>query len=132
MPLLVSFFIFSIYGCNVYHTAPGSISEAVESQNRVKVVTKDNKSFELKNLYQEGDELIGVTGRKSDTAKMLNGRAQEVDGKNIKISFQKEEILAVYLKNKKASRWVNYGVPVIGAAGILTVTSSDFKPDVGY
>lgn len=125
-------FILSFYSCNVYHTSPGTISEAVESESRVRVVTKDNKSFELKNLYQEGNELVGITGKKSETARMLNGREQEPNGKDIKIRFQKEEILAVYLKNKKMSRLVNYGVPVIGAAGIIGVTSSDFRPDVGY
>ncbi|MHA6280606.1 hypothetical protein ACXYMT_10530 [Salinimicrobium sp. CAU 1759] len=132
VPAILSFFIFSLYSCNVYHTGPGTISEAVESQDRVRVVTKDNKSFELKSLYREGDVLVGIAGRNSDTVKMLNGRSQEPDGKNVRIKFQKEEILAVYLKNRSASRLVNYGVPVIGAAGIITVTSSDFKPDVGY
>ncbi|WP_324718967.1 hypothetical protein [Salinimicrobium sp. HB62] len=132
VPVILSVFIFSLYSCNVYHTAPGTISEAVESQNRVKVVTKDNKSFELKGLYKEGNELVGIAGKNSDAVKILNGRSQEPDGQNVKIRFQKDEILAVYLKNRKASRLVNYGVPVIGAAGLITVTSSDFKPDVGY
>jgi hypothetical protein len=125
-------FILILGSCNVYHTSPGTISEAVESQNRVRVVTKDNKSFELKNLYQEGNELVGIAGRQSDAAKMLNGRTKEFDRKNVKIRFQKDEILAVYLKNRKASRLVNIGVPVVGAAGIITVTSANFQPDIGY
>lgn len=125
-------FIFLSTGCNVYHTAPGTLGEALESEDRVRVVTTDNKSFELKSLYREGDALVGVTGKKSDTAKKLNGRQQEIDGKNLRIWFQKDEILAVYLKNKKMSRLVNFGVPVVGAAGLITVTSSEFKPDVGY
>lgn len=132
VPVIISFFIFSLYSCNVYHTAPGTISDAVESENRVRLVTKDNHTFELKSLYQEGNELVGIAGKNSETVKKLNGRSQEPDGKNVKIKFQKEEILAVYLKNMGASRLVNYGVPVIGAAGLITVTSSDFKPDVGY
>ncbi|MCC8360326.1 hypothetical protein [Salinimicrobium sediminilitoris] len=118
--------------CNVYHSAPGTVNEAVESENRVRLVTKDNKAFELKNLRKEGEELVGTTGKNSETAKMLNGREKNRVGKNVEIVFQRDEIMAVYLKNKKMSRWVNYGVPVIGTAGIIGVTSSNFKPDVGF
>ena len=124
--------LFLLTGCNVYHTSPGNLSDALESDDRVRVVTKDNISFELKSLYQDGDELVGITAKKSEAAKKLNGYPHEVNGKNLKIRFQKDEILAVYLKNKKMSRWVNIGVPVVGAAGLITVTSKDFKPDMGY
>ncbi|MCY2687193.1 hypothetical protein [Salinimicrobium sp. TH3] len=118
--------------CNVYHSAPGTVNEAVESENRVRLVTKDNKSFELKSLRQEGEKLVGTTGKNSETAKMLNGRKQKLAGKNVEIVFQRDEVMAVYLKNKKMSRLVNYGVPVIGTAGLIGVTSSNFKPDVGF
>lgn len=124
--------VFSFYSCNVYHSAPGTIAEAVESNSRVRVVTKDNNSYEFKSLQMEGNELVGITGKNSETANKLNGFPQEPYGKHLKVRFQKEEILAVYLKNKNASRWVNIGVPAVGAAGIIGVTSSGFRPDVGY
>ena len=131
VPLLLML-VFCFCSCNVYHTAPGTVGDAVDSGDRVRVLTKENISYEFRNLRQEGDQLVGITGRNSDTAKKLNNHPQEPEGKYIKMRFEKDEILAVYLKNRKVTRWVNIGVPVVGAAGIIGVTSKDFRPNVGY
>lgn len=122
--------IFCLYSCNVYHTRPGTVGEAVESGDRVRVLTTENIAYEFRNFRQEGNHFVGVTGRNSDTAKLLKHRPFEAEGKKIRVKFEKEEILAVYLKNRKMSTLVNIGVPVVGAAGIIGVTSKDFKPDV--
>ncbi len=130
-PVVFVVLIFCFASCNVYHTAPGTVNEAVESGDRVRVVTKENVSYEFKELRQESDYLVGITRINSDSAKKLNGHPQEREGKNIKVKFQKEEILAIYLKNRKMTRMVNIGVPVVSAAGLIGVTSKDFRPDVG-
>lgn len=115
----------------MYHTTPSSVEEGINSENRVRVVTFDNVYYEFKSLQRENAQLYGITGRHSDTAKMLRDREGTPEGRNLKIPLSDEEIVAIYLKNKKMSKWVNYGVPVVGAAGIIGVTSANFRPDVG-
>ncbi len=118
-------------GCSVYHTDTVSVEKAVESNSRVRLVTLDNVYYEFKKLERENGQLYGLTGRNSETAKMLLDHKQIPHNKMMRIALADDEIQAVYLKNKSMSRLVNYGVPVVGAAGLLTVTSDSFRPDLG-
>lgn len=132
--LLVLLIMSLFQSCNVYHTSASSLEEGIHSENRVRVVTLDNEYYEFQSLQREQTQqtqLYGITARNSDTAKKLKDHTSIRDGRHLKIALSDEEIIAVYLKNKKMSNWVNYGVPVVGAAGILGVTSASFRPDVG-
>ena len=129
--LLVLMISFIFQSCSVYHTTASSLEEGINSENRVRVVTTDNIFYEFKSLQRENTQLYGITGRRSDTAKMLKDHESIREGNNVKIALADDEIIAVYLKNKKMSKWVNYGVPVVGAAGLIGVTSANFRPDVG-
>lgn len=129
--LLVLMISFIFQSCSVYHTSASSLEEGINSENRVRLVTRDNVFYEFKSLQRENTQLYGITGRNSDTAKMLKDHESIREGRNLKIALAEEEIIAVYLKDKKMSKWVNYGVPVVGAAGIIGVTSANFRPDVG-
>lgn len=53
-------------------------------------------------------------------------------GRNEKVRFHQDEVLAVYLKNRGMSRLVSIGTPVVGAAGFFGVTPKEFKPHIGY
>ncbi|MGB7786481.1 MAG: hypothetical protein WBL27_10300 [Salinimicrobium sp.] len=123
--------IFSLNSCSVYHNDVASVDQAIDSGDRVRVVTLDNVYYEFQRLEREGGQLYGIAGKKSDTAKMLADHKQIPQDKSVKIALADEEIQAIYLKNRSMSRLVNYGVPVVGAAGLLTVTSDSFRPDVG-
>jgi hypothetical protein len=129
--LLAGVLFLSFTACNVYHSGTASVDEAVESNNRVRVVTEDNVFYEFKKLQRENGQLVGITGRDSDTARMLESRPHTVEGRNAKFPFEEDEILAVYLKNRKMSNIVSVGVPLVGAAGLIGVTSEGFRPDVG-
>lgn len=118
-------------GCSVYHPEAVSIDEGVDSKNRIKVTTIDNYVIELKELRREDGQLYGITGRKSETARLMFDRPQLPDGNNIKIAFRDDEIKAIHLKNKKMSNIVNVGVPLVGAAGLIGLSNKDFRPDVG-
>ena len=118
-------------GCSVYHPEAVSIDEGVDSKNRIKVTTIDNYVIELKELRREDGQLYGVTGRKSETAKLMFDRPQIREGNNMKIAFRDDEIKAIHLKNKKMSNIVNVGVPLVGAAGLIGIANRDFRPDVG-
>ncbi|SOC80120.1 hypothetical protein SAMN06296241_1665 [Salinimicrobium sediminis] len=118
-------------GCSVYHPESVSIDDGVNSQNRIKVTTMDNHVIELKELVREDGQLYGITGKKSETAKLLLDRPHIPHGNNVMIPFSDDEIKAVHLKNKKMSNIVNVGVPIVGAAGLLGIANKDFRPDVG-
>lgn len=119
------------FGCNVYHSNSASVEEAVETKNRVKVVTTDNVFYEFKRLKNENGKMVGVTGKNSETAKSLSDFEQYKNGNNVKIILPRNEIRGVYLKDKKMSKLINFGVPLVGAAGIIGITSDGFRPDVG-
>ncbi|MGB7843408.1 MAG: hypothetical protein WBL21_11490 [Salinimicrobium sp.] len=123
--------VFWLQSCSVYHSDSTTLKQAIQSKNQVRVVTLDNVFYEFKKLEREDGQLYGITGKKTETAAQLADHKQFVKGKFIRIALSDEEVQAVYLKNKSISRLVNYGVPVVGAAGLLTVTSENFKPDVG-
>lgn len=129
--LLLSGVLFLAVGCNVYHSGSVSVNEAVDSNSRVKIVTTDNVFYEFKKLQREKGMVVGVTSKKSDAVKGLSRYQQLPDGNNVKIFLPENEIQAVYLKDKKMSNVVNIGVPIVGAAGIIGLTSDGFRPDVG-
>ena len=123
--------ILGMSACSVYHQETVNAEEAIDSNNRIKVETKDNLVFELKELIREDGQLYGITGKKSETAKLMLDRPQVEDGKNIKFAIEESEIRAIYLKNKKMSNIVNVGVPIVGVAGLVGLTNKDFRPAVG-
>ena len=129
--MLLSGFLILMAGCNVYHSGSASVNEAVESESRVQVVTTENVFFEFKRLERENGELVGITSPGSDAAKALTYYRQVPNGKTIKIVLPEEDIREIHLKNKKMSNIVNVGVPIVGAAGIIGLTSDGFRPDVG-
>lgn len=120
-----------ILSCNVYHSSSASVEEAIETKNRVKIVTTDNVFYEFKRLKNENGKLVGVTGKNSDTAKSLNEFEYYESGSNVKIVLPRNQIQGVYLKDKKMTNMLNFGVPLVGAAGIIGITSDSFRPDVG-
>lgn len=118
-------------GCNVYESSSASVEEAVQTQKRVKVVTTENVFYEFKRLEEENGKLLGVTGKKSETAKSLTKWEHYKSGNNLMIVLPRNEIRGVFLKDRKMTNLVNFGVPLVGAAGIIGITSDGFRPDVG-
>lgn len=125
--------VLGMTACSVYQQDTADVQRAIESNNRVKVETTDDLVFELRELRrEENGQLVGITGKKSDAAKLLSGRTLVTEGNFLKIPFKDEEIRAVHLKDKKLSKIVNFAVPVVGVVGMVGLTNPDFRPDVGY
>ena len=118
-------------GCSLYHPETVSIREGVDAPNRIKVITADHYGMEFKDLIREEGQLYGVTGKNSETAKLLIDRPQIPAGRNVKIAFKDNEIKSIQLRDRKMSNIINVGVPLVGAAGLIGLTSKDFRPDVG-
>ena len=129
--LIYGVFMSLVFGCNVYHSGSASEEEAVKTKSRVKVVTSDNIFYEFKRLKNEDGKLIGITGKNSDTAKSLSQFEQIKSGNNVKIILPRNDIQGIYLKDKKMTNIINFGVPLVGAAGIIGITSDGFRPDIG-
>lgn len=125
--------IMGMTSCSVYHQDNIDVQSAIDSRNRVKVQTVDNLIFELRELRrEENGQLVGITGRKSETAKLMVDRPLVREGQYIKVPLEDEEIFLIHLKNKKMSNIVNFGVPVIGVAGFMGLTRPNFRPNMGY
>ena len=129
IPLIFLSFIF--HGCNVYHTQSVGVDEAVDSRNRVKIATTDNLFCELKRLEKENEKLYGITGKSSNTSRLLAANEWTRQGRNKRIELDQDQIRGYYLKNRKLSTAVNLGVPIVSVAGLLGVTSKNFRPHVG-
>ena len=123
--------LFLFVGCNVYHTQYTSLDKAVESKNRVKIVTDKVEVYEFKSIEKNGEGYLGVTRKNSETAKKLKDQPMVVDGKFLKFHLDESKVYGVYLKNKGISNAVNIGVPVVSAAGLLGLTDKDFRPNIG-
>ncbi len=130
--LVMGFLLVLSQGCSVYQSENSTVEEAIQSQDPIRIVTTDNVFYHFKSLQRENGELYGIARSNSGTAKMLQDHLQINDGKYLKIALPEDEILRVYLKNKGMSSLVNIGVPVVGAVGLIGVTSENFRPDVGY
>lgn len=121
-----------IMSCSVYHQDTADANAAIASENRIKIKTTNNLEYELKELRRENGQLIGVTRKNSETAKLMFDREQIREGNYVKFPIVESEIQTIHLKNKKMSNIVNFGVPLIGIAGMVGLTNPDFRPDVGY
>ncbi len=124
--------IIGMSSCSVYHKDLVDVQTAIDSNNRVRVETTENVVLELKELRREDGQLIGLTQKNSETAKLMANRALVEEGKLVKVPIRDEEIRSVQLLNRKMSNVVSIGVPLIGVAGLVGITNPDFRPDMGY
>ena len=94
--------------CQVYQKVPVSLEEAVASNERVKIVTIDNRKSFYKNIEKTDSIYYGV---------------EESGLELVKKQLKKEEIQKIQLLNKPKSRLVSIaGVTV--AVGLLTALIS--------
>ncbi|GAB2768912.1 hypothetical protein GCM10010465_12790 [Actinomadura fibrosa] len=124
--------LFVLQACNVYHKSAVSVEEAVQAQERVKIVTTDNVFYEFKRLQRKDDQLLGVTKPGSDTAGKLKGYEQIFDGKNVMIPLDENRIESVYLRNKSKSNLLSYGIPAVLVGGALVIVAASSVPVSGY
>ena len=121
-------FVILLQSCTVYRSVNVTVEEAIQSEQRVKVVTNTNEKYKFKRIEQEENQIIGIVSRISDTAKKLT---KVTDGRKYKEPFiaviiPKDNIEGVYLKDKQLSIILSVGVPIvsiIGLMGILYETS---------
>lgn len=110
--ILLSFILIFLSSCSVYHTRPVSLEEAVESKNRIKVITKNDASYKFRELQMENGRLTGVAHENSNTARKVSGMPSEKDGKFIRVDLTEMNIKELRLKNEKLSVLLSILIPL--------------------
>lgn len=100
--------------CKTYQKQPITISEAIYSNQKVKIKTSDNKQYTFCKLILNNEQLYGITKINSRSAKKLDSYIVNcsVDGKIAKIKLQQNKIFAVYPFNKKKALIGNVLIPI--------------------
>jgi len=131
---LVSLFLaitFFIQSCRVYHSSTASIDEAVQSNNKIKLVSVSDDTYIFQELQRENGNIYGITKRNSPTAKLLSAQISEEtkDQKNVKILLRNDQLNNIHLQNKTMSTLATVGIPlvIIGVIAIIAVNSMDFN-----
>jgi len=117
-------FLITLQSCVVYHSKTASVDEAIQSANRVKVVSTSNDIYKFKNLQNEDEKIYGITKANSSTAKKFSDQeTTEIMGsKNVSILLSDTQINEIYLKNKTMSTVLTVGAIVV-PVGILVLIS---------
>jgi len=87
-----------LQGCTVYKSANVTLEEAVKSQTKVKIKTKDIQSLKFKRLEFEDGKYYGVKKFKGDI---------------IKMSLDENNLISVRLKNKTLSIILPIAIPIV-------------------
>ena len=103
--------------CKVYHNKTATIDEVIESQERVKVKTNEDESYEFDRLQREDNLIYAYTKIRSRTAEKLSDKG--LDGKFIKIQLLEENIKEYHIHNKSLSTIINIAMPVIIICGAV-------------
>ena len=129
-------FMMTLPSCNVYYSKTATMNEAIQSDNRVKVVTTNNDTYKFKQLKRENDQIYGVLKKKSNKGEdLLDQRLlEDYDDKYGKLLLSQDTIKEIHLKNKGASTAINVGVPVavvgvVVAIGVHSVNNISISLD---
>ena len=126
---LVLVFIMTLPSCNIYYSKTATMDEAIQSDNRVKLITSTNDIYKFKKLQKEDDQIYGVIKKGSNKAEDLmdQGLLEDYDDKYGKLLLSKVTIQKIHIKNKKASTAVNVVVPavIVGALVVIGVNSAN-------
>ena len=128
--MLLSITIF-MQSCVTYHSSTANIDEAVQSNDKIKLVSSTNDTYIFQELQRENGNIYGITKRNSITAKALSAQILEdtKDKKNVKILLTNEQLNNIHLQNKTMSTLATIGIPlvVVGVIAIIAVNSMDFN-----
>jgi len=114
-----------LQSCKVYHKNTATLDEVVLSQERVKVKTNSNETYEFDRLQREEGLIYAYTKSSSGTADKLldSGLEGKLDGKHLKILLQEESINEYHIQNKGLSLFLSIAIPVIIFCGALYLSA---------
>ena len=118
--------IMTLPSCNVYYSKTATMDEAIQSDNRVKIITSTNDIYKFKKLQKEDDQIYGVIKKGSNKAEDLmdQGLLEDYDDKYGKLLLEEITINEIHLKNKGASTAVTVAIPVVIVGVLVGVGAS--------
>ena len=80
---LVLVSIMTLPSCSIYYSNTATMDEAIQSDNKVKIITTTNDTYKFKKLQTEDDQIYGVIKKGSNKAEDLldQGLLEDYDGK---------------------------------------------------
>ena len=117
---LLLIFLMTLQSCSIYYSKTASIDEAIQSDNKVKVITSTNDTYKFVKIQRENDQIYGVVKKGNKTAETLSdlGLIKNSDEKTVTIFLEDITVKELYLKNKGASTAVTVAIPVV-VVGVL-------------
>lgn len=106
-----------LQSCKVYHSKSVSLEEAVKSEKRVKIKTKENRTHKFSKLVLEEGQLYGVKIRGNQISKT---------------PLKVQELKRIRLHNKMMSILLGITVPIITIVGLFIIALSQWSgPEIG-
>lgn len=91
-------------GCTVYKSTPITMEQAVDKEQKVKILTKNNKKLKFNRIAVENGKYYGV---------------RQVDGKTVKFLLDVDTVESIREKDKSLSTVLTVAIPVVIIAGII-------------
>ncbi len=128
--VLLGFFIL-LQSCTVYHSTSTDISHAVQSQNKVKLVTHSKDTYKFKKIIEKDNLYYGVANSNSNSKKIYSGKEKvEIYSKNLNTyPLELQNIKEIYAKNRALSTTLSIGIPlvIVTTVFIVIVQSLDWS-----
>jgi hypothetical protein len=103
--LIVGVLIF-FQGCTVYKSASVTLDEAYKSQTKVKVKTKDNRTYKFKKLEFKDGQYVGINELYKDDA--FNIYNKQI----IETQLDVSNVEMIKIKNKTMSTVLPFAIPI--------------------
>lgn len=125
-------FLITLQSCVVYHSKTATVDEAIQSDDKIKVITDSNDIYKLHKLKKEDGQIYGVVKKGSETAKRLSdqGLIKYSDSKYETILLTENTINEIHLKNKTLSTVLSVAIPVVGVVAIFAILYNSMSFDV--
>ena len=126
-------FTFLQQSCSVYHSSTANIDEAIQSNDKIKLVSATD-TYVFQELIRENGNIYGITKRKSMTADLLSDQIT-VDTKGqkyVKILLRNDQLNNIYLQNKTMSTLATIALPVVIVGVIVIIAANSISPSFNF
>ena len=112
--------VFLFQNCVVYHSKTTTLDEAVQSGERVKIITNDNNIYKFKSIQKKDGQVVGLINKRSSTAKKFSAFQDTIKYKYpfVAVLISENSIKEIYLKNKTLSTILTIVLPITIIGGL--------------
>jgi hypothetical protein len=104
-------------GCTVYKTTPITMEQAVDKEQKVKILTKNNNKLKFKRIEVENGKYYGV---------------RKVDGRMVRLLLDMDSVESIREKDKTLSTILTVAIPVVIIAGAAFLTINNAYAKTGF